>query len=194
MKNLWDSLKVFLFLTLITGIIYPLIITGIAQFTMKQKADGGFISVERKIVGAELIGQKFENNKYFWGRPSAVDYNPLPSGGSNLGPTSIALKKAVEDRKAVILKSQTIPEGTQIPSELLFASGSGLDPHISPAAAHFQIPRIIKARGWDDNKVNEIAKLVEQMTEKSFLAFLFPPRVNVLKINLALDELEASKK
>lgn len=194
MKNLWDSLKVFLFLTLITGIVYPLIITGVAQFTMKQKADGGFISVDRKIVGAELIGQKFENNKYFWSRPSAVDYNPLPSGGSNLGPTSTTLKKAVEDRKAVILKSQTIPEGTQIPSELLFASGSGLDPHISPAAAHFQIPRIIKARSWNDNKVNEITKLVDQMTEKSFFAFLFPPRVNVLKLNLALDELEASKK
>lgn len=190
MENLWNSLRMFLWLTFITGIAYPLIVTGIAHLTMGQKAEGGFVSSKDKIVGAELIAQKFESNKYFWARPSAVDYNPLPSGGSNLGPTSAALKKAVEERQDVIAKAHDLKDKIQIPSELLFASGSGLDPHISPEAAQFQIDRIIKARGWEQNQAREeISKLIVQNTEGAMFEFLEQPRINVLKLNLALDEL-----
>ena len=180
----------FLWLTFLTGIAYPLLITGIAQLTMKQKADGHFIvTKDKKIVGATLIGQKFASDKYFWGRPSAVDNNPLPSGASNWGPINPALKKAVEERKANIKKKQGANE-ENIPSELLFASGSGLDPHISPGTTKFQIERIIKVRGWDEKKAKEsIHKLIEHLTEDRTFGFLGEPRLNVLKLNLALDDL-----
>jgi potassium-transporting ATPase KdpC subunit len=187
------SLRMLLWLTFVTGIVYPLLITGIAQLTMKQQADGDMIYAKGKIIGATLIAQKFENEKYFQGRPSAVDYNPLPSGGSNLSLTSTVLKKAVDERRAAIEK--WAGKGTAIPSELLFASGSGLDPHISPAAAHFQMKKIIKARGWDEKKaVDRLSKLIQQMTEKRLFGFLGEPRVNVLKLNIAVDELDKEMK
>lgn len=189
MKDLWNNLKMFLWLTLVTGIAYPLLITGIAHLTMKKQAVGDFIVSKGKTVGATLIAQKFESDKYFWGRPSAIDYNPLSSGGSNLGPTSVVLKKAVEDRKAVIEKWHSGVK-MPIPSELLFASGSGLDPHITPEAAYFQIDRIIKARGLDEKHKVVIVKLIHQMTEQGTLGFLGEPCVNVLKLNLALDEIK----
>ena len=193
MKKFWTNLKMFLWLTVLTGIIYPLVVTGLAHLTMKNRAEGDFISVDGKIVGATLIAQKFEGDKYFWGRPSAVDYNPLPSGGSNLGPTSAILKKAVADRKAQLIKAHSINEKDTIPSELLFASGSGLDPHLTPAAVHFQLDRVIKARGWDEKRKEEILKIINHLTESRRLGFLGEPHVNVLKLNLSLDELDKQK-
>ncbi len=186
MKNLIHNFRLFLCLTILTGVAYPLLITGIAQLTMMPQANGSFINVDGKKVGSSLIGQSFTKDKYFWGRPSAVNYNPLPSGGSNLGPTSLALKKAVADRKAVIQKT---PHSSQdIPSELLFASGSGLDPHISPAAAYFQMERIIKARGLNEVEGKKmLTKLIEESTQKRRFGLFGEPVVNVLQLNLALD-------
>lgn len=185
MKKLWNNVLMFLWMTVLTGIIYPLLITAIAQFTMKHKADGSFVKSNGKIVGSALIAQKFESEKYFWSRPSAVEYSPLPSGGSNLGPTSSVLKKAVEERQAKILKSHQV-EKDKIPSELLFASGSGLDPHISIPAAKFQAERIAKARGISNE---DVTKLIDQMKINRSLGFLGSEYVNVLLLNQALDEL-----
>lgn len=181
--KIWNNVRMFVWMTLLTGIIYPFLITGIAQMTMTQKADGDFVIVNDRRIGAALIAQKFESDKYFWGRPSSIDYNPLPSGGSNLGPTSAALKKAVDERKDKILKSNSAKE---IPSELLFASGSGLDPHISVATADYQIDRIAKARNLD---AKIIKQLVDQMTIRPTLGILGSPIVNVLILNKALDNL-----
>lgn len=196
MNSVWNNLRMFLWLTILTGIIYPLVITGIAQLTMKKKADGGIIYSQGKPIGAALISQKFVGEKYFWPRPSSQDYNPLPSGGSNLGPTSAALKKAVEERKAAILKASGTgtTNAAKIPSELLFASGSGLDPHISPAAAEFQIDRIIKARNMDPKNGKEaLKKLIKYMTEDRQFGILGEPRINVLMLNMALDRMGLSK-
>lgn len=166
-------------MTFLTGLLYPLLITLIAQTTMKPQADGEILLHQGKKVGSSHIAQKFESPKYFWPRPSAIDYNPLPSGGSNLGPTSASLKKTVEERKARF-------HSGNIPSELLFASGSGLDPHITSSAAYFQIDRVAQARGLDSKRVKE---LVDRLIEKRRLGFLGEPCLNVLKLNLALDEL-----
>jgi K+-transporting ATPase ATPase C chain len=185
MKKIWNNVRMFLWMTVLTGIIYPLLITAVAQLTMKQKADGDFLSSKDKIVGATLIAQKFESDKYFWARPSSVDYNPLPSGGSNLGPTSAALKKAVEERQEKIIKAHNV-EKDKIPAELLFASGSGLDPHISVATAYFQIERVAKSRGLGSK---DIKGLVDNMIIKRGLGFLGEVCVNVLVLNKALDEL-----
>lgn len=183
MNKVWNNMRMFVWMTVLTGLIYPLLITGIAQLTMKQKADGGFISFKDKVVGASLIAQKFESDRYFWGRPSAVDYNPLPSGGSNLGPISTELKKIVADRKEKFLKSGTSKD---IPSELLFASGSGLDPHISLETAYFQMERIAKSRGLEDQ---EIKTLIDKMAINPTLGFIGNSHVNVLQLNMALDEI-----
>lgn len=187
MTILRNGLRLFLWLMLLTGILYPLLITAIAKTLFKHSAEGDFLTIQGKPVGARLIAQKFESDKYFWPRPSSIDFNPLPSGGSNLGPTSAALKKAVEERKAHLAKAG---KSASIPTELLFASGSGLDPHLSPSAAYFQVDRIVKARGLDPQKgKQEIEKLISQRTEGRRLGFLGNPCVNVLELNLALDAL-----
>jgi potassium-transporting ATPase KdpC subunit len=195
MKNIWNTLRMFVWMTLLTGILYPLLITLIAQLTMKKKADGNFIVSNGRIVGAALIAQKFTDDKYFWARPSSIDYNPLPSGGSNLGPTSTDLKKTVDERKDTIIKAQKVQDKAIIPSELLFSSGSGLDPHISPFCAQFQVERIIKARGWNEEVAKQaITQLIKQYTDERRFGFLGEPCINVLRINLALDELAKSQK
>ncbi len=174
----------FLWLSLLTGVIYPVLITIAVQFSMKERADGSLIRSRNKIIGAKLIGQKFSTDKYFWGRPSAVDYNPLPSGGSNLGPTSKELEKLVAHRKSAFTSTTT-----PIPSDLLFASGSGLDPHISSTAAHFQVDRIIKARGLKEpEQINTLTKMILENTTPSYLRIFGKPCVNVLMLNIALDE------
>lgn len=185
MKKLWNNVRMFLWMSCLTGIIYPLLITATAQLTMKQKADGNFLSSKGTLVGATLIAQKFESEKYFWARPSSVDYNPLPSGGSNLGPTSAALKKAIEERKSKISKAHNLKDNDKIPVELLFASGSGLDPHITVPTAYFQVDRIAKARGIDKEQVK---KIINDLTIKKPLGFLGEECVNVLLLNKTLDE------
>lgn len=185
MEKIWNNIRMFVWLTILTGILYPLIITAIAQLTMKQKADGNFIFSKGQPVGATLIAQKFESDKYFWARPSSIDYIPLPSGGSNLGPTSAALKKAVQERQEKIAKADGVSKD-KIPAELLFSSGSGLDPHISVPTAYFQMERIAKSRGIESR---DIKNLVDNQVIKRGLGFLGEACVNVLMLNKALDEL-----
>lgn len=171
----------FLWMTALLGIVYPLLITGVAEFTMKEKAQGGLLVRKGEVVGASLIAQKFVKDHYFWPRPSFIDYQPLPSGGSNLGPTSAVLKKAVDERRLNIMKAHGIDDPSKIPIELLFASGSGLDPHISLECAYFQMERVGKARNLDKN---QLLKLIDEaIVNRGFGVY-----VNVLHLNLSLDK------
>jgi len=173
-------------LTLITGSLYPLVVTGLAQMLFPRQANGSLIMKDGQPVGSSLIGQPFDAPKYFWSRPSAtapVPYNAAASSGSNLGPTNDALIKAVQARIDA-LKAADSDNPLPIPVDLVTASGSGLDPHISPAAAEYQIRRIARVRGLDET---DVRRLVAQYTEGRQLGVLGEPRVNVLTLNLALD-------
>ena len=173
-------------MTVVTGAIYPLVVTGIAQVAMPHKANGSLIESGGKPVGSELIGQPFSDPKHFWSRPSATSpypYNASNSSGSNQGPLNPALSDAVKDRIKALREAD--PGNTApVPVDLVTASASGLDPHISPAAAEYQVARVAKARNLDPQKVRA---LVAEATEGRQLGFLGEPRVNVLKLNLALD-------
>jgi K+-transporting ATPase ATPase C chain len=173
-------------LTLITGFLYPLVITGIAQVLFPQQANGSLILIDGKPVGSSLIGQPFDEPKYFWGRPSATSpfpYNAAASSGSNLGPTNDALMKAVQARIDA-LKAADPANPLPLPVDLVTASGSGLDPHISPASAVYQVARVAHARGMEEALVRQ---LVSQHTEGRQWGVLGESRVNVLALNLALD-------
>jgi K+-transporting ATPase ATPase C chain len=175
--------------TVITGVIYPLIVTGIAQLAFQSKANGSLITRDGKIIGSSLIGQSFGSPKYFWSRPSAtspVPYNAANSSGSNLGPLNPALLDGVKSR---ITQLKTADSGAKepIPVDLVTASGSGLDPDISPAAAIYQVPRIAKARNVDES---QIEGLVAKHIKSRQIGILGEPRVNVLELNLALDDLQ----
>jgi K+-transporting ATPase ATPase C chain len=181
-KELRPAALAFLLLTFLTGVIYPLIVTAFAQL-FPHKATGSVIEVNGRAVGSELIGQPFSDPKYFWSRPSATSpqpYNGASSSGSNLGPTNKALREAVAER----LKQF---ERKPVPVDLVTASASGLDPHISPEAAHFQVPRIARVRGLTEEAVNQLVSL---HTEGRTFGVLGEPRVNVLRLNLALDALK----
>jgi K+-transporting ATPase ATPase C chain len=172
-----------LILTLIIGVIYPLVVTGIAQVIFPSQANGSLIMAHGKAVGSELIGQPFDDPKYFWGRLSAAGYNAAASSGSNYGPLNPDLFKAVQARIDALKAadpSNTLP----IPVDLVTASGSGLDPHISVAAALYQVHRVATARGLDEAQVTA---LVEEYTTGRQFGFLGESVVNVLKLNLALD-------
>ena len=184
-RNMLMSLLLF---TVITGFIYPLVVTGIAQVIFPGKANGSIIAKNGKAVGSDLLGQQFEDPKYFWGRLSATTpypYNGGSSSGSNLGPNNPDLMKAVQARIQALREAD--PGNTaKIPVDLVTASGSGLDPHISPAAAAYQVQRVAKLRGMDEAKVSA---LVAANTEGRQFWILGEPTVNVLKLNLALDDL-----
>ena len=178
MKVILQSIRIYLVITLLTGVIYPLTMTGVAQLLFSKQANGSRIIENGKLVGSDLIAQKFESPKYFWPRPSAADYATVASGASNKGPTSADLKKSIEERREKF--------GMDAPVDLLTASGSGLDPHISPEAARLQIPRVAAARNMSIQKISE---LVDQTIEQPQLGFLGEPRINVLLLNCALDQL-----
>ena len=191
--QLRPALVAFIALSVITGLAYPALITGISKVLFPRQAAGSLIQKNSQVIGSELIGQSFTAPRDFWGRPSAtVDPNgkPLPynganSGGSNLAPSNPDLKKAVEERIAALRAAD--PEATgPVPMDLVTSSASGLDPHISPAAAAFQLHRVAKARSLDEAKVKE---LVAAHTEGPQWGVLGDTRVNVLKLNLALDQL-----
>ena len=172
--------------TVITGLAYPALVTGIAQVFFRHQANGSPIVKDGKVVGSSLIGQPFDDPKYFWSRPSATSpfpYNAAASSGSNQGPTNPDLIKAVQGRVDA-LRAVDPGNTSPVPVDLVTASASGLDPHISPAAALYQVRRVAKARGLDETGVR---RLVEQHTEGRQLGFLGEPRVNVLALNLALD-------
>jgi potassium-transporting ATPase KdpC subunit len=172
-----------LIFTVITGIIYPLTVTGIAQVVFPHQANGSLIVVDGKAHGSELIGQQFDDPKYFWGRPSAAGYNAAASSGSNYGPMNSALIDSVQARIDA-LKAADSNNTLPIPVDLVTASGSGLDPHVSVAAALYQVSRVASARGVSEA---EVESLVEKYTEGRQFGFLGESRVNVLKLNLALD-------
>ena len=199
LREIRPSIVVLVALTLITGLVYPLVMTGIARVIFPYQASGSMIERDGKIVGSELIGEDFTSNKYFHGRLSATTapdpkdstksvpapYNAANSGGSNLGPSNKALVDRVQ---ADIAKLQKENPGVPVPADLVTTSASGLDPEISPEAALFQVPRVAKARKLPEGRIRQ---LVEAATEGRLLGLMGEPRVNVLKLNIALDRLAA---
>jgi K+-transporting ATPase ATPase C chain len=174
--------------TVLLGLVYPLLVYGIGRAAFGGAAEGGLVRRDGRVVGSSLIGQSFDAPGYFWGRPSAAGdgYDARASGASNLGPTSRALAATVDRRVAALLQAHLGATAADIPAELVTASGSGLDPDISPAAAAFQVGRVAAARRLDPGLVRD---LVRQHTEGRDLGILGEPRVNVLELNLALDSL-----
>ena len=186
MKQILIALKATLVLTLLTGVMYPLLVTGLAKAIFPGKADGSLIQTDGRTVGSELIGQRFTRPEYFHGRPSAAGndgYYGLSSGGSNLGPTSQKLADRVTDDVKKFRAENPSWSGA-VPVDAVTASGSGLDPHLSPEAFDAQVARVAKARGISDDALRQ---LVAANTEERQLGVLGEPRINVLKLNLALD-------
>ncbi|MDG4548973.1 MAG: potassium-transporting ATPase subunit KdpC [Candidatus Contendobacter sp.] len=187
------AVTLFILLSIVTGLIYPLLVTGIGQALFPKQAAGSLIERDGKPVGSRLIGQNFTDPKYFWGRPSATSpypNNAAASSGSNLGPLNPALKEAVESRVKTLREAD--PGNTApVPVDLVTASASGLDPHIGPAAAEYQVARVARARGLAPEIVRNLAT---QQTEDRQWGVFGEPRVNVLELNLALDQLPAEQK
>jgi K+-transporting ATPase ATPase C chain len=188
LRIIFSAASLLIVFIIITGIVYPLAVTGFAQLFFPFQANGSIIIKNNKPIGSILIGQNFGDPKYFWGRPSATfpyPYNASSSSGSNMGPSNPALLHAVRSRISN-LKSADTRNDKPIPVDLVTASGSGLDPHISAAAAEYQIRRVAHARGIEESKVRS---LVLTYTKKRQFGILGEPRVNVLLLNIALDEL-----
>ncbi len=186
MKTFRNIFVLFLTTLLLFGVAYPLLVYAIGQIAPHQSS-GMPLTVNDRLVGFENIGQPFSQPQYFWGRPSAVDYNASATGGSNLGPTNPALLETVAERIAQFEQAHPGVDAAEIPVELVTASGSGLDPHISREAALVQVSRVAQARGMSEDAVRAA---VDEATEGPFLGVFGPgPRVNVLKVNLALDQL-----
>jgi K+-transporting ATPase ATPase C chain len=188
-SHLRIGLVLFLLLTFLTGVVYPLTITLLAQIVFPHQANGSILERDGQWIGSELIGQNFDDPRYFWGRPSATDsfpYNAASSGGSNLGPTNPDQLKAVKERIEAMQRAHPDQSGP-VPVDLVTASASGLDPHISPAAADYQVARVAKARGVTEDLMRQ---LVSSHTEGRTLGLLGERRVNVLRLNLALDEVQ----
>ena len=176
MKTIIQSIRALLVFTVLTGALYPLIVTGFGRVLFAEKADGSLLRADGKIIGSELLAQKNESPRYFWPRPSAADYATVASGASNKGPTSADLVKAIAERREKF--------GADAPADLLTASGSGLDPHISPAAAQSQAARVAKERGL---ALDRVTTLVAEHTQPPQWGIFGEARVNVLALNLALD-------
>jgi K+-transporting ATPase ATPase C chain len=190
MKTLIISLKIFVVFTILTGLIYPLLVTGIAQLLFYDKANGSLISLDNHLVGSTLIGQQFDSSVYFSSRPSAILYHPLPSGGSNYGLTNTKLQKQVLERKENFITANQLDSLTEVPAEMIFTSASGLDPHISPEAALLQVERIAKARRFNEYQKKELIQLIKNLTEPPQLSFLGENRINVFLLNLETDKIK----
>jgi K+-transporting ATPase ATPase C chain len=190
MRNALRALLAVIVLGVLTGLVYPLVITGVAQLALDDMADGSLVRIEDRVVGSTSIGQPWEGTEWFHGRPSAVDYDAAASSGSNLGPTSQELADLVQERVDGVLELEGpyMPDLTaaDIPADLVTASSSGLDPHIAVASAALQAPRIAEVRGLS---AEEVRRLIDRHTQGRVLGFMGEPRVNVLELNLALEEM-----
>lgn len=181
MNTFLSSLRLMILMTLVLGLGYPLLVAVLGWAVFPAKAGGSLIQEQGQTRGSELIGQKFESERYFWGRPSGIDFNPQPSGGTNLGPISPNLKKQIQEREA---KMKAAHGPGAVPGELLVASASGVDPEFSRAAARYQIKRVAEARGVPQERVHQ---LVDRHQQGRQLGFLGEERINVLRLNMALD-------
>ena len=195
MKLIIQSIRQTILWTIICGLAYPVVMTLVAQLAFPDKANGSLIMRDGKIIGSALLAQQFTGSNYFWPRPSACTYGTGPtglvaSGGSNLGPTSGALQTNVINNTAAFISGNNLPTNTLVPADMVFASASGLDPHISPEAARLQIVRVAAARGLSPDNVTA---LVDKFKEGSQWGFLGEPRVNVFLLNIALDEMDPKK-
>jgi len=174
---------------ILTGLIYPGLVTIITSIFSPNKAQGSLVIRDGIVIGSELIGQNFDSQKYFWSRPSFNNYNPLPSGASNLGPLNPVLIKKITGKEEDFTQANKIKEDLNMPPEMVTASASGLDPHISPTAAFLQISRIAEARGMDKAEQDKLIDLVNDLTENRQFSFLGEPRINVFLLNLKIDSL-----
>src|ERR1039457_5179891 len=194
-KLIVQSIRQTILWSILAGVAYPLIITVIAQLAFKDQANGSLVTGGGKIVGSAWMAQQFQGTNYFWPRPSACGYGTGATGlaassGSNLGPTSGTLQTNVINNTAAFISGNNLPTNTLVPADMVFASASGLDPHISPEAARLQIARVAAARGLSPDKVTA---LVDKFKEGSQWGFLGEPRVNVFLLNIALDEMDPKK-
>ncbi len=194
-KLIIQSVRQTILWTIVTAVLYPLIVTLIAQAAFHNQANGSLVQRDGKLIGSALLSQQFQGSNYFWPRPSACSYGTGPTGisassGSNLGPTSGTLQTNVMNNASAFISGNNLPTNTTVPPDMVFASASGLDPHISPEAARLQIARVAGARGLSQDKVTE---LVGKFIEPPQWGFLGEARVNVLLLNVALDEMAAQK-
>ena len=189
-KEIVRSLRVLLTLTIVTGFLYPILIAVIARVVFPKRAEGSLLERDGVTVGSSLLAQKFESDRYFWPRPSAVDYNPLPSGATNFGPTSDTLRRVVEFRRAAFISRNQLGLTVIVPNDMLFSSGSGLDPEISPESAFLQVDRVARARHFDERQKSALRELVVRSVRSPQFRILGMARVNVLSLNLAIDALK----
>ena len=190
MKLFIQSILLTIVFTVLTGLLYPLVVTGVAQLAFHDQANGSLLVRDGTVVGSELLAQQFTGDKYFWPRPSAGGYATVPSGASNLGPTSQALQSNVTANAAAFRTGNKLAADAPVPADMVFTSASGLDPHISPEAARLQVARVAAARSMG---ADQVKTLVERFVEQPQWGIFGEARVNVLRLNLALDELDAKK-
>ncbi len=186
-----QSIRQLLVWTVITGVAYPVVMLGVARVFFPRQSDGSLVYRKGKLVGSALIAQPFQGDRYFWPRPSATAYGTVPSGASNLGPTSARLQANVNHNLKLLRAANRVSADMPVPSDLLFTSASGVDPDISPAGARFQIARVAAARGMT---VAQVSALVDRFVQRPQWGFLGEARVNVLLLNLALDRAAAARK
>ena len=189
-RQIITGLRFLALMIILTGVVYPGLVTIITSIFFPNEAQGSLIERNGVIIGSKLIGQNFDSQKYFWSRPSFINYNPLSSGASNLSLLNPLLIKEIIQREKAFLQDNKMKDDLSIPPEMVTASASGLDPHISPASALFQVNRVAQARGMDKGKQDQIVDLINDLTEKRQFSLLGEPRINVFLLNLKIDSLK----